>query len=307
MQTETLKIPAAWRELDLSRWRGPILLIGASDSGKSTWARYLYRQLAARRERVGFLDADVGQNSYGLPATLVLGTSQTPNPIFPPTDIRRIWFVGSNTPYRHIASVLVGLYRLMLFALRSEIDTFIVDTSGLVSPEQGGTILKWAQVDLLRPCRIVAIRRERELEPLLAPLRHLPGVTLVELPAAEGVRVRTRAERRAYRAACYRAYFEHAPRTPLPLARLAVFPDRRFIPGRLAALEDRHGFTRALAIVERASDDTVIWLRTPWTGKGTVTALRMGSLRIDPDTFEDYPLGGGAARPFPPAHSTRKE
>lgn len=287
MNQNDIVIPETWRALDVTGWRSPILIFGASDSGKSTFARYLYGRLATQYGKIAFIDADIGQSSFGLPATIVAAVNQGQGDSgFPPGGARRVSFVGSNTPVGCIAAVLLGLYRMKRFALREKADMVLVDTSGLIDPVHGGTDLKWVKVELFRPCTVVALARAHELESLLSPLRHLPDVNLVELPVCDAVRPRTTEVRRAYRAACYRAYFASAQRLPLVYRHLAVFPDREFIPGRLAALEGRDGFVLALALVESASD-VAVWLRTPWSGKGKVTALRLGHLRIDTETYQD--------------------
>ncbi|HQE93167.1 MAG TPA: polynucleotide 5'-hydroxyl-kinase [Anaerolineae bacterium] len=287
MNQEAITIPATWRALDVVAWRGPILIFGASDSGKSTLARYLYARLATQYDRVGFLDADIGQNSFGLPATLTLGMSRRQGDQgFPPVGLRRISFIGSNTPGGSMLALVTGLERMRRFARQVKIDALVIDTSGLVDPLHGGPDLKWAKVELFRPCTVVTLARALELEPLLSPLRHLPGVNLVELPVSDAVRPRTTEARRAYRAACYQACFASARRVPVIYRQLAVFPDRDFVPGRLAALEGADGFALALALVESANDNAV-WLRTPWSGQGRIAALRLGNLRLDMETFQD--------------------
>lgn len=290
MNQNDIVIPETWRALDVAGWHSPILIFGSSDSGKSTFARYLYGRLTAHYDKVAFVDADIGQSGFGLPATIVAGMSQgQADRDFPPGGMRRMCFVGSNTPVGAMPSVLMGLYRMKRFVLRQKADAVLIDTSGLIDPLHGGADLKWAKVELFRPCTVVALAREQELEPLLSPLRHLPDVTLIELPVCDAVRPRTTEERRAYRAACYRAYFASAQRLPLVYRQLAVFPDQAFTPGRLVALEGRAGFTVALALVESAND-VAVWLRTPWDGKAQVATLRLGNLRIDMETYQDARL-----------------
>ncbi|MGC9397253.1 MAG: Clp1/GlmU family protein [Anaerolineae bacterium] len=290
MNQNKIVVPETWRALDVDSWRSPILIFGASDSGKSTFARYLYGRLAAQHNKVAFIDADIGQSSFGLPATIVaaLGGRQSDRQ-FPPDGVRRMAFAGSNTPAGSMLAVLLGLYRMKRFVLREKADAVIVDTSGMIDPARGGTNLKWAKVELFRPCTVVALARAKELEPLLSPMRHLPGVNVVELPVCDAVRPRTTEARRAYRAACYRAYFASAQRLPLVYRQLAVFPDHNFTPGRLAALEGRDGFTLALGLIDAASD-VAVWLRTPWSGQGRLSALRLGNVRIDMETFYDAHL-----------------
>jgi polynucleotide 5'-hydroxyl-kinase GRC3/NOL9 len=226
MERNNIVIPETWRALDVAGWRSPILIFGASDSGKSTFARYLYGRLAAQYDKVAFIDADIGQSSFSIPTTIAVGVSQGQGDRrFPPGGTRRMCFVGNNTPVGAMPSVLLGLYRMKRFVLREKAGAVLVDTSGLIDPLHGGTDLKWAKVELFRPCTVVALVRAQELEPLLSPLRHLPGVSLMELPVCDAVHPRTTEARRAYRAACYRAYFASAQRFPLVYRQLAVFPD----------------------------------------------------------------------------------
>lgn len=290
MNQNNIVIPDTWSAMSITGWPTPILIFGASDSGKSTLARYLYGRLTAHYDKVAFIDADIGQSSFSMPTMIAAGVSQRwGDQQFPPGGMRRMSFVGDNTPVGVMLVVLMGLYRMKRFVLREKADAVLVDTSGLIDPLHGGTDLKWQKVRLFCPCTVVALARAQELEPLLSPLRYLPDVKLVELPVCDAVRSRTIEARKAYRAACYRAYFASAQRVPVVYHQLAVFPDHDFTPGRLAALEGRDGFALGLGLVESASDTTV-WLRTPWSGKGRVVALRLGNLRIDMETFYDTRL-----------------
>jgi polynucleotide 5'-hydroxyl-kinase GRC3/NOL9 len=282
-----LEIPRMWRDLDMHQWHGPILILGAADSGKSTLARYLYERLLSNQNTVGFLDADVGQNALEPPTTIAVALNKpSQSSTFPPTGLRRVCFVGHNTPCGHTEALLIGLYRLLLFTLQEHVASLVVDTSGFVNADYGAAELKWAQVALFRPCTVVAIQQADELTPIISPLRHLPGVRLIELPICEAVRARSREARRAYRASRYRAYFQKARRVPLPYQQLAVFPKPLFTPGQIAAIENANGFALALATVEQANE-SVVWLKTPWSGRGKVASLHLGKLRIDPETFED--------------------
>lgn len=73
MTDHRLDIPPTWEKINLREARGTLMVIGATDTGKSTFARYLYRQLGADPgRRVAFLDGDPGQSSLGPPATMTL-------------------------------------------------------------------------------------------------------------------------------------------------------------------------------------------------------------------------------------------
>ncbi len=296
-QRDDLIVPDEWKALDVSRWRGPVLILGGPSSGKSTFGRYLYQQLLPHHKKVAYLDADVGQQDLGPPAAITVAVSGNPDESrFPPTGARRMRFVGSNTPRGHFLPLIMGLHTLQRFARRQGATTTVVDTSGFIEPNHGAAALKWAKVDMLRPCTVVALQRQRELAPILGPLRNLLGKRLHILPVVPIARERTAEERRAHRAACYRAYFQQARRVGLAYGRLAIFPMRvsayqDFTHGQLLALEDREGFALGLGILDEVHlQQRTIWLHTPWWGEGKIAALRLGKLRLNLETFEDEPI-----------------
>lgn len=285
-----MEIPELWQDLAIERWRSPILLVGGSDSGKTTFARYCQQRLLASRGCVGFIDLDVGQNVFGLPTTAALGISRSDDDVaFPPAGERRHVFIGNITPVGVEARVLAALHRLIRAAARAEIAGLVIDTSGFIDVTHGAGDLKWAKVELTRPCTVVALQREEELVPIVEPLRRVPDVDVVVLPVSEHVQTRSREARRAYRRACYRRYFREARRTPLHLADLAVFAQGPWRAHQLVALEDEDGFVVALATIAKVSE-AVVWLRTPWQGDGEIRALRTGSVWLDPDSLEDHYL-----------------
>jgi polynucleotide 5'-kinase involved in rRNA processing len=288
------QVPRAWAALDVARWRGPILVVGEPDTGKSTFARYLYEQLREPHDRVALLDADVGQNHVRRPTSMTLALTDPEQPAaFPPAGPTRTFFVGSNSPVRHMLELLTGLHAFLAWLNRHApaVDALVVDTDGLVDPRRGGTNLKWAQIEMLRPCTVVALRRGDELEPLLLPLHPWRDVRVVELDVPDAVQRRSQRERRAYRAGCYRELFEPAGKLALSYHGVAVFPRRSFRKHRIAALENAAGFTLALALVTGA-DQEQVYLRTTWPAsrRDEVAALHLGDLVIEPGRWEDHPL-----------------
>ena len=70
-----IEIPPAWERITLSALGGTLLVVGAPDTGKSTFARYLYRRLCAHHERVAF---DGGANWRSSPVATSTTCRQTP-------------------------------------------------------------------------------------------------------------------------------------------------------------------------------------------------------------------------------------
>ncbi|MGB9870651.1 MAG: Clp1/GlmU family protein [Anaerolineae bacterium] len=287
-----IEIPPYWEQLNLEGLSGVLMVIGAPDTGKSTFARYLYTRLCAFPDRVAFIDGDIGQASLGPPTTMTLVLRQGGETGFPPGGPRVRVFVGANSPRGHMLPTLIGVYKLVRRAQELGATVTVLDTTGLIAPEQGGPALKLAKVDLLEPRAVFAIRRGNELEPILGPLRYSARTRVVELPAASAVRPRDMLARRAYRARLFARYFATAYPLEISWAPLAVFPAPCFSRYRLVALEDRRGFALALGIVLEAdlARKTVLLL-TPAHSLNEVDALRIGDVWINPETWEDSRAG----------------
>jgi polynucleotide 5'-hydroxyl-kinase GRC3/NOL9 len=281
-----IEVPPAWEQITTSALSGVILVVGAPDTGKSTFAHYLYRHLCARHERVGFVDGDTGQATLGPPTTMTLALNAPGNAAFPPAGLRYRAFVGDVTPKGHMLPTLVGAHRLVRKAREEGASAIVLDTTGLIDPAQGGGELKRAKVDLLQPAAVVGIQHRDELEYLLLPLRLGRRTRVIDLPASKAAQRRGPSTRQEHRAAQFRRYFADAHSLEVAWPRLAVFPRPAFTPHRLVALEDKEGFVLALGIVT-ASDSNKVVLHTPLASLDGVNAVRLGDLALDSRTFQE--------------------
>jgi len=289
-----IAIPEAWSTLDLATFSGVLLVVGAPNTGKSTFAHWLHDRLAGHGLQVAFLDGDVGQSVLGPPTTLTLGLSAQTSEAFRNFASLYHWFVGDVSPRGHMLPVVVGAGRLVRRALDAGAATVIVDTTGLVDRAQGGVALKQALVDQLQPTTVFAFQRARELEPLLAPLRRLSRPRIVELPVSGAVRQRDVASRQAHRAGAFRRYFAAAKVVCLSLRTRAVFDGSTFVPRRLVALQDADGFALALGLIvdwNKASQE--LSLRTPFKDMDAVASVRLGAIGVDPSTGREFRPGRG--------------
>ena len=286
-----IEIPRAWERITLSALSGTLLIVGAPDTGKSTFARYLYRRLCACQEQVAFVDGDVGQATLGPPTTMTLALRRPDDDGFPPAGPRFRAFVGDVSPRRHMLPTLVGAHKLVCKARQEGATAIVFDTTGLVDPAHGGGALKRAKVELLRPAVVVGIQRGTELEHLLVPLRRSRRTRVIDLPASGAARRREVPARREHRAARFRVYFESARELEVVWRRLAVFPAPAFTPRRLVALEDSAGFVLALGVVTACDlARGVIRLHTPLPALDAVDAIRLGDLALNLRTFRESPL-----------------
>lgn len=268
----------------MARMAGTILLIGASDRGKSTLARWLVEKLLQREQKVGWLDGDIGQSTLGVSRTMNLAVrdqrlvGETPRP-------QGTFFVGSTSPRGHMLPTLVGVELLRGVAVEEGAGAIVIDTTGLVAEEAGGGSLKRWKIELLRPGAIIALHRNGELEHILAPLRRDSRFALHELIVDKDIPVRSAEERMGRR--LFRRYFEEARFLSVDRNRLPVYESAGTRPGRLLAFQDARGLSLGLGTVV-VEVGACLQILTPLVDLSSVASVRLGSVRLDPATGEEF-------------------
>lgn len=188
---------------------GTVLLLGSSDSGKTTFCTLLVNAALAVGKRVAVVDADIGQSEIGPPGCVGMGLPQ--ESIRSPADIApaALAFVGSTTPRGCLMEHAVAT-RLMTDAARMfEPHLVVIDTTGyIVGP--GGSRLKHAKLSLLSPNHVVALARGRECEEALTPLKFTDRVRVHRLPVPAAISTKTPALRAQRRAGGFARYFLNA-------------------------------------------------------------------------------------------------
>jgi polynucleotide 5'-hydroxyl-kinase GRC3/NOL9 len=269
--------------LDGEDLRGTILVLGASDTGKSSLARTLYQQAVRRGLRPAYLDSDLGQSTLGLPTTINLALPRAAgNETFPPGGARASFFVGATTPRGHMLPTVVGCKRLQDKAVALGAETIVVDTTGLVDRDQGGKALKDYKIELLAPRLVIALQRGSELEPILWPLRRERRLRLLELWVAPEAVERSRERRIAHRRELLARYFHQARPHILALQETAVYGLEYLAPGALLALQDAEGLCLGLGAVQETDRRAgIVVLRSPLRGLDQVASVRFGPTQWD--------------------------
>lgn len=265
-----------------------VYVVGSTDSGKTTLCRYLV-DTAAAQTRAAYVDCDTGQSRIGPPTTegMVLCSG--------PTYLR---FVGSTSPGGHFVQTITGAKRLVEKAEELSARATVIDSPGLVA---GGTGIEFQfqMIDLLRPTRIVALQRGRELERLLANFARRPGVAIHRIPVSPAVVARPAAGRRRYREERFASYFAGAELQEIPLRGLGLqgrVPDLgnpRGVVGRLVSLNDPENFVVALGIVKDLHPGgRRLEVFAPPFDPAAVASVRFGSIYLDlgavPGSMESF-------------------
>jgi polynucleotide 5'-hydroxyl-kinase GRC3/NOL9 len=290
-----ISAPKEWFELFdvLEEGKGIAILLGATDTGKTTLAQSLIYHLCQRELKVGLVDADIGQSFLGPPATIGLSVFKS-HPdwevILSPPEI---FFVGSTTPEGHFPIHLKGVKRMVEKISSYGPDAILVDTTGYVLGE-GGKELKRKKIDLVCPRFILALQKDDELEPLLEQYQENPLYKIYRLPLSEQVRAKSMEERRTNRTNKFRDYFKYSAVQELPIEGVQIEgevldPDGAPLPldwtlkmnGLLVGLKDENDDTLALGLTKTFFEEKkMLRLSTPLQEIQRVKTLQLSSLRL---------------------------
>jgi polynucleotide 5'-kinase involved in rRNA processing len=264
---------------------GVTMLIGGLDTGKTTIAIDAVRQALVSGHRPVLVDADVGISTVGPPACVGMKIFRDESDLEDMQTPDALHFVGTITPARLVLQQVVAT-AVMVERARAHGDVIIVDTTAVASGVSGET-LKYHKTELCRPDRVIALQRGEEMEPVVGMLRRFLGVDVVTSPtdpALNPIPPDERARRRA-------AAFAHALRPPLERWKVRPTVFAPTLPvglnlGRLhevlVGVQDSTGGCLGLGILQ-VEDETLRVMTN--VGEG-MTGLRLGSIRIDPTTFE---------------------
>ncbi|MEM2875427.1 MAG: Clp1/GlmU family protein [Candidatus Bathyarchaeia archaeon] len=201
-------LPGEWVEL-AGRLEGAegcfkVVVLGDTDSGKSTLTTFLANRLICKGRRVAVVDADTGQKNLGPPTTIGMKVLVKPTPILSEEAEDSAFFIGSTSPAGLIDRSVAGVLFLVSEALKGGAEVILIDTTGWIYGSEARE-LKTLMVTSLKPEFLIAIQRSGELEPLIKPFIKT-SIQVIRVPAPKNIRRRSRSERKALRSRVFRRY-----------------------------------------------------------------------------------------------------
>jgi polynucleotide 5'-hydroxyl-kinase GRC3/NOL9 len=283
------EIPGDWMGLveAIHRKKGSALILGASDTGKSTLAHLLVVQLCQRGNVVALVDGDIGQSVLGPPTTIGLALFDSAVQHLENGQAMASYFVGSTSPRGHLLEILVGIKRIADRATQLEPEIIIIDTTGFVTGETAWE-LKFQKVDLLKPTHLIALQRKREIEGLLRPHQFRPDMAIHRLKTPEKVRMKSPEQRRSNRSRKFAAYFREVKLYKKSLDGIKVVSPFRVryrgkgLNGVLIGLNDEANFNLGLGILENMDlHRGTISFVAPELDSSGIRLIRIGSIEVD--------------------------
>ena len=262
--------------------KGICLILGASDTGKTTLTMSLAKQLACRQP-IGIVDADIGQSHIGPPTTVGWAVVDKPPLDFSKLAVSGISFVGHVTPVGHLlqltAAIVQGVQQLSKVT-----ELIIIDTPGLIRGPAAAA-LWWAVQQILKPRLILAVQQGDELSGILSGLRSF-DLQLERIESPPQIAIKSPQERQSYRKSQFVSYFRDAGLYNISLSDIAVQPGRNltgesFI-NRLVALRNQKGIDMALGLITGwQQGGKVMVVKAPPLDINQICCLVIGDITID--------------------------
>lgn len=275
---------AALRER-LADVTGVVMLIGASETGKTTLAKLLVLDAIDAGRSVAYVDGDVASTVAGPPGCVGLKYVESAADLDSRVPSAEMRFVGSISPQGVVLPHVVAVASLVDIA-RPRADVVILDTSSVVGGVVGQT-LKYHLWELAQPALGVALQRGEELEPIIGMLRRFLSAKIATVEPPSDTPPPSPTERHAKQADAFR----DAMAAPLQRWRVqtTVFAptlpeefDLDRLDGMLVGVQDDQGRCLGLGVVESAGGV----LRVATHHGEAMRGLRLGSLRVDLETFD---------------------
>ncbi len=256
------------------------MVLGQTDTGKSTLTQYLLDYGLNHGIGVGVIDSDIGQATFGPPTCLSLSVWKSPHKRNCSLSVLK--FVGSFNPSGYLLQIVVGVKQLVDRALHEGVSFILVDTCGLVLGRVG-FLLKQHKIQLVRAKHLILLQKKKELEGLLNRLWLPETIKIYRVPKPLEARRRSPKERRDYRVHQLSAYFQNSkPRWIHFSGQRQLLPGPPLRKGGLVGLYAKNGETLGLGLICRRGAKSLEVISPLSTLKG-VQKVESSHIRIERD------------------------
>jgi len=221
--TEEYFMPGDWLEIanKILRDGRAVLVLGATDTGKSICTLLFANFWAKHGRKVGIVDVDIGQSDLGPPTTMGMVLINKPTKSLKEFSTDSLYFIGSTSPLNYFLPTICGTKKLVDEGKKKGAEIIIVDTTGLVKGNPGRT-LKENMIDIISPSHIIALQREDELEHILKNVNLTDRIVIHRLSPCTEVKRKTYFQRREAREEKFREYFKQSSSLKINLSNLNI-------------------------------------------------------------------------------------
>jgi len=210
--------PADPREEVLDNWiraaemlsrEGVIVVLGETDSGKSTFSTFIINTALEKGLKVAFIDTDLGQKDVGYPGTVTLTFPKQPLTWIRSLQPYSSKFIGNITPYNAEECIIASTLKLLREA-RSKADLIVINTDGWVVDEKA-VKYKTSLISAINPDKIAVMKGFGQTRFLTKTLEKM-HYKVFNVPSPPSRPLKTRSQRKFYRETAFASMLLSAQR-----------------------------------------------------------------------------------------------
>lgn len=208
---ENLTMPGDWVAIAqrILRQNETVMVLGKTDSGKTSTVILFVQYLIRRNRRVAIIDGDIGQSTLGPPGTInmvILNHQNLKSGIIP---VDNTVFIGAISPERCFQKLIDGFCILNKICQKSRVDAVFIDTTGFISGNLG-MYLKSRIIKKIKPTILIALQFTDELEPILKLVENRSSINVFRLRPCQNINQKNWLERKTRRKRQFEIYFKEA-------------------------------------------------------------------------------------------------
>ena len=261
-----------------------LMVIGGSDSGKSTFILYLANEIFKIGKKVGVLDLDIGQSNIGPPGTIGFGKVRKNLNNLSEIKPEKMYFIGEVSPKGNLLQLVVGSFKLLKEMEKEFLDYILIDTTGLVNGIIA-EVLKHNKIEVLDPDYIIIFENENEIDNLIKPFIYGNKKIIKIKPSSNSIE-RTRLERIEYRNKKFREYFSNSKRVEIHFNENNIigYDFKKYTPlqNSIVGLLDKDRFLLYLGILESIDKDRdSMIIKAPIDDKNEIKFIKFSNLYVN--------------------------
>ena len=258
-----------------------VLVIGSTDTGKSTLCTFLANHQLRSGRRVAVIDADIGQSDLGPPGSLGLSIIDKPLIELEDSRVDAMVFIGETSPSSVMDRVIHGILRL---ESRVPMSTpTVINTDGWVEDDEAAAF-KVMMIRKLKPNSVLGLAEGAELKQIFEKT----SIPVVRIQAPKFIKVRSREERKCLREYGYMRHLRNAIHRNFSLEQIKAERLRttRYKGGDILGFLDEEGFLIGIGILDYLNrTKRLLRAYTNVTPRG-VAEIAVGNIRLSHQGLE---------------------
>jgi len=283
LEIDDTTIPKSWLEAANKFQKSDnekLLVIGSTDTGKSTLCTFLVNHILKFKQSVALIDADIGQSDLGPPGTLGLSIISKPYIESDSLNVDSMIFVGRTSPHSVTEKIINGILKLENSIQKGT--AIVINTDGWILDAEA-IAYKLRMIKQLETNMTIILDEGNELYDIFEI--NLP---FMRIQVPKFIKTRGREERKKIREYHYKKYLRNAIHTNFSLNGMVIegLLSKKIQGGEILGFIDPNGFLIGIGILEYINRKKQILRAYTNVNARNVTSIECGNIRLMYDGTE---------------------